>query len=147
MAKSRSWGRKLLSSLHLILWLSLLIILALAYTPVTRYLLGALTVPEEVREADLIVVLGGGVNQGRYLSLVSSHRMVRGVQLYFDGRAKKILFSGGMAGPATVSEAVVFQHEISLALVRPAGLCKRGVNNQQDGDSADTGNPHIFASL
>jgi uncharacterized SAM-binding protein YcdF (DUF218 family) len=111
MAKSRSWGRKLLFSLHLILWLSLLVTLAIAYTPVTRYLLGPLTVSEEVREADLIVVLGGGVNQGRYLSLVSSHRMVRGVQLYFDGKAKKILFSGGIMGQATVSEAAVMAQE------------------------------------
>ncbi len=122
MAKSRSWGRKLLFSLHLILWLSLLIILALAYTPVTRYLLGPLTVPEEVREADLIVVLGGGVNQGRYLNLISSHRMVRGVQLYFDGKAKKILFSGGIVGPSTVSEAVVLSQEARRLRVPPEDI-------------------------
>ncbi len=79
----------------------------IACTPVTRYLLKPLTVAEDLREADLIVVLGGGVNEGRFLTLVSSHRMVKGVQLYFEGKAPKILFSGGMPGKATVSEASV----------------------------------------
>jgi uncharacterized SAM-binding protein YcdF (DUF218 family) len=111
MAKSRSWGRKFLFLLNLMLWFSLLAILAIAYTPLTRYMLGPLTVQEEVREADLIVVLGGGVNQGRYLTLVSSHRLVRGVRLYFDGKAKKILFSGGILGKATVAESAVMTQE------------------------------------
>ena len=122
MAKSRSWGRKFLFFLHLMLWLSFLVILAIAYTPLTRYMLGPLTVQEEVREADLIVVLGGGVNQGRYLNLVSSHRLVRGVQLYFDGKAKKILFSGGILGKATVSEAAVMTQEARRLRVPPEGI-------------------------
>jgi uncharacterized SAM-binding protein YcdF (DUF218 family) len=122
MSKSRSWGRKVLFLLHLMLWLSLLAVLLIACTPLTRYMLGPLAVPEEVREADLIVVLGGGVNQGRYLKLVSSHRMVRGVQLYFDGKAKKILFSGGIVGQATVSEAAVMAQEARRLRVPAEGI-------------------------
>jgi uncharacterized SAM-binding protein YcdF (DUF218 family) len=122
MAKSRSWGRKFLFLLHLMLWLSLLVTLVIAYTPFTRYMLGPLTVLEEVRETDLIVVLGGGVNQGRYLSLVSSQRLVRGIQLYFDGKAKKILFSGGVVGQATVSEAAVMAQEARRLRVPAEGI-------------------------
>ena len=122
MAKGGSWGRKLLFFLHLILWLVLSGILVIAYTPLTRYMLGPLTVPEEVKEAELIVVLGGGVNQGRYLNLISSHRMVRGVQLYFEGRAKKILFSGGIVGKATVSEAAVMAQEARRLRVPPEDI-------------------------
>jgi uncharacterized SAM-binding protein YcdF (DUF218 family) len=122
MAKSRSWGRKVLFLLHLMLWLSLLAVLLIACTPLTRYMLAPLAVPEEVREADLIVVLGGGVNQGRYLNWVSSHRMVRGVQLYFDGKAKKILFSGGIMGQATVSEAAVMAQEARRLRVPAEGI-------------------------
>ncbi len=94
----------------------------IACTPVTRYLLKPLTVAEDLREADLIVVLGGGVNQGRFLTLVSSHRMVKGVQLYFEGKAPKILFSGGMPGKATVSEASVLGQEARRLKVPPEDI-------------------------
>lgn len=91
-------------------------------TPVTRYLLKPLTIAEEVKDADLIVVLGGGVNQGRFLTQVSSHRMVKGVQLYFEGKAPKILFSGGMPGKAMVSEASVLGLEARRLRVPPGDI-------------------------
>lgn len=93
------------------MWIALAFILLIACTPVTRYLLKPLTVAEDLKDADLIVVLGGGVDQGRFLTLVSSHRMVKGVQLYFEGKAPKILFSGGMPGKEMVSEASVLAQE------------------------------------
>jgi len=74
-------------------------------------MLKPLLVKEDIRKADVIVVLGGGIDEGRYLSLVSSHRLLRGTQLYFEGKAKKILLSGGDPGKAGVAEAMVMAQE------------------------------------
>jgi uncharacterized SAM-binding protein YcdF (DUF218 family) len=98
------------------------LVLVIACTPVTRYLLKPLTVSEDLKDADLIVVLGAGVDQGRFLTLVSSHRMVKGVQLYFEGRAKRILFAGGMRGTTTVSEASVLGQEARRLKVPPEDI-------------------------
>ena len=111
MAKNRSWVRKAFFLLHLSLWLALGVVLALAYTPVTFYLLKPLSVPEEIKDSDLIVVLGGGVNKGRYLNLISTHRLIKGAQIYLDGRADKILFCGGIPGQGDVAEATVMAQE------------------------------------
>jgi uncharacterized SAM-binding protein YcdF (DUF218 family) len=111
VAQSRSLSRKIFFFLNLLLWLALVLVAAIAYTPLTAYLLKPLMVSEEVRDADLIVVLGAGVDEGRYLTLLSSHRLVKGVQLYFEGRAPKILFSGGMSSRGKVAEAVVMAQE------------------------------------
>jgi uncharacterized SAM-binding protein YcdF (DUF218 family) len=95
----------------LILWLAFLIILVIAFTPLTGYMVKPLEVKEDIRKADVIVVLSGGIDKGRYLSLASSQRMVRGAQLYFEGRAKKILFSGGIPPKNGVAEAAVMAQE------------------------------------
>jgi uncharacterized SAM-binding protein YcdF (DUF218 family) len=95
----------------LVLWLAFLAVLVIAFTPLTRYMLKPLEVKEDIRKADVIVVLCGGIDKGRYLSLVSSQRMVRGAQLYFEGKAKKILFSGGILPNKGVAEAAVMAQE------------------------------------
>jgi uncharacterized SAM-binding protein YcdF (DUF218 family) len=111
---------KIFFILHLLLWLALLLVVVIAYTPLTLYMLRPLTVHEEIKNADLILVLGGGIDKGRYLTLVSSHRLVRGAQLYFDGRANKILVSGGIPGKVNVPEAAVMAQE-ARRLKIPAG--------------------------
>ncbi len=111
MGKSRSFFRKIYIFVHLFLWLALFSLLAIAYTPLTGYMLKPLSIQEEVRDADLIVILGGGIDKGNYLNLVSSHRVVRGAQLYFEGRADKVLFAGGMAGKRKVPEATIMAQE------------------------------------
>ncbi|MDI6755563.1 MAG: YdcF family protein [Thermodesulfobacteriota bacterium] len=111
MNKERSWSRRIISALNLILWLAFFIILAIAYTPLTRYMLKPLLVKEDIRKADVIVVLGGGIDEGRHLSLVSSHRLLRGAQLYFEGKVKKILLSGGDPRKVGVAEAMVMAQE------------------------------------
>ena len=111
MAIGKSFGRRIVSTLNLILWLALLIVLAVAFTPLTAYMLKPLEAKEDIRKVDVIVVLSGGIDRGRYLSLVSSQRMVRGVQLYFEGRAKKILFSGGIPPNKGVAEAAIMAQE------------------------------------
>jgi uncharacterized SAM-binding protein YcdF (DUF218 family) len=111
VAIGKSFGRRIVSTLNLILWLVFLIVLVIAFTPLTAYMLKPLRVIEDIRKADVIVVLSGGIDKGRYLSLVSSQRMIRGAQLYFEGRAKKILFSGGVPKENGVAEAAVMAQE------------------------------------
>ena len=122
MGQFRPLWQKTFYLLNLALWIALALVLLIAGTPVTRYLLKPLTVSEDLKDADLIVVLGGGVDQGRFLTLVSSQRMVKGVQLYFEGRAKRILFSGGMPGKTTVSEASVLGQEARRLKVPPEDI-------------------------
>ena len=112
MAKEKSWGQRIFFPLNLLLWLALVVVLAISFTPLTSYMMEPLTVKEDLRQADVIVVLAGGVDNGRYLTLASSHRMVRGAQLYFAGKAKKILLSGGDPGKVGVAEALVMAQEI-----------------------------------
>ena len=111
MAMGKSFGRRIVSALNLILWLAFLGALAIAFTPLTRYMLKPLEVKEDVRKADVIVVLCDGIDKGRYLSVLSSHVMVRGAQLYFEGKAKKILFAGGIRPQRGVAEAAVMAQE------------------------------------
>jgi uncharacterized SAM-binding protein YcdF (DUF218 family) len=122
MAKIRLMGQRILFFTNLCLWIALFLVLMIAFTPLTQFMLRPLTIQEEIKDADLVVVLGGGVDQGRYLTLRSSHRMVRGIQLYFEGRAKKILFSGGIVGRATVSEASVMNQEARRLRVPPEDI-------------------------
>jgi uncharacterized SAM-binding protein YcdF (DUF218 family) len=122
MAKIRLLGQRLLFFTNLALWIALFFVLTISFTPLTQFMLRPLTIQEEIKDADLVVVLGGGVDQGRYLTLVSSHRMVRGIQLYFEGRAQKILFSGGIVGRATVSEASVMNQEARRLKVPPEDI-------------------------
>jgi uncharacterized SAM-binding protein YcdF (DUF218 family) len=133
MAKKRLPGRRFLFFISLGLWIALFFVLTIAFTPLTHFMLRPLSVQEEIKDADLLVVLGGGVDQGRFLTLASSHRMVRGIQLYFEGRAKKILFSGGIAGGGTVSEASVLNQEARRLKVPPDDiLLEKNSKNTHD---------------
>lgn len=111
VAKDRSLGGRIVFILNWILWLAFLLVLVIILTPLTGHMLKPLRVREDIRKADFIVVLSGGINRGRYLSLVSSQRMVRGAQLYFEGRAKKMLFTGGTPEKIGVAEAAVMAQE------------------------------------
>jgi len=111
MAREKSRGRKFLWAASLLLWIVFGAVLILAFTPVTRYMLKPLLIKEDIRHADAIVVLGGGIDKGRYLTLVSSHRLVRGGQLYHEGMAKKIIFSGGIPPGMEVAEGAVMAQE------------------------------------
>jgi len=120
LIKGKSLAGKIFFVVHLMLWLALVLVAVIAYTPLTFYMLKPLTVQEGIKAADIILVLGGGINKGRYLSLISSHRMLKGAQLYFEGRANKILFSGGISRKVNVPEAAVFAQE-ARRLNIPAG--------------------------
>ncbi len=122
VAKERSLIGKIGFILNLLLWLTLAAALSLAFTPLTVYMLKPLMIKEDVRNADVIVVLAGGVDKGRYLNLVSSQRLVRGAQLYFEGRAKKILLSGGLSPEGGVVEATVMAQEARRLNIPPQDI-------------------------
>lgn len=79
--------------------------------PLNEYMLEALKTTEEIRQADVIVVLGGGINRGRFLTGTSTQRLVRGAQLYFAGWAPKILFAGGDPFQKGIPEALILAQE------------------------------------
>lgn len=133
MAKEKSLAGRVIRTLNLTLWLAFFLILAIAYTPLTQYMLKPLTMKEDLRQADVIVVLGSGVDAGRYLTLDSSHRMVRGAQLYFKGLAKKILFAGGLSDEGKVTEAAVLAQEAGrLNIPTEAILLEKHSQNIRD---------------
>jgi uncharacterized SAM-binding protein YcdF (DUF218 family) len=119
MAKGRLWVRRFLFWASLILWVFFLGVSVISFTPVTGYLLKPLMMKEEIRQVDAIVVLGGGVNQGRYLTSESSQRLVRGVQLYHEGKAQKIIFSGGFSQKGGVAEGAVMAQEAKRLQIPP----------------------------
>jgi len=111
MANGRSWERKITRTLNLLLWLGFLAVLVIGYTPLTRILLSPLNVEANPQKADGIVVLSAGVDEGNFLTLESAHRLVRGVQLYYGGKAKKILFAGVESEKGAIGEATVMAQE------------------------------------
>ncbi len=70
------------------------VMLVVMYTPFANWLARPLIVKEELRKADLIVVLGGGSYRGS-LGGISSERLLKGLILYREGYAPRIIFSGG----------------------------------------------------
>lgn len=71
-----------------------LVMLLVMYTPLANLLARPLIVEEDLRKADLIVVLGGGSYKFS-LGSASSERLLRGLILYREGYAPRIIFSGG----------------------------------------------------
>ncbi len=111
MGKGPSFIRKFFFTVNLLLWLVFLFFLAVGFTSLTQYMIKPLAVTGEVRSADCIVVLGGGVDKGGFLTPISSHRLLRGIQIYYEGRAKNIVFSGGSSEEGGVPEALVMARE------------------------------------
>jgi uncharacterized SAM-binding protein YcdF (DUF218 family) len=76
------------------------------YTPLVNSLSRPLMVKADLQNADVIVVLEGGMYPGGELPLFSLMRTVKGVELYKKGYANKILFSGctGNPNPSRIPE-------------------------------------------
>jgi uncharacterized SAM-binding protein YcdF (DUF218 family) len=111
MSNGRSWERKIARTLNLLLWLGFLAALVIGYTPVTGMLLRPLKVEENLQRADGIVVLSAGIDAGNFLTLESAHRLLRGAQLYFGGKSKKILFAGDGSAKGETADATVMAQE------------------------------------
>ena len=123
MAKGRSFGRRFLFWASLLLWVFFLGVLAIAFTPVTGYLLKALAMKEEIRHADAIVVLGGGVNRGRYLTLcILSPFGSRAFSFITRERRRKSSFREGFLQKAGVAEGVVLAQEARRMQVPPENI-------------------------
>lgn len=75
------------------------------YTPVTHYLARPLWMARELRKADVIVVLAGGVNRNGTLQPASLYRTIKGAQLYRQRWAPKLMFSGGLVQSPPLTEA------------------------------------------
>ncbi len=60
MAKDRSFVGRIVFILNWILWLAFLLLLVITLTPLTGYMLKPLMIKEDIRKADVIVVLSGG---------------------------------------------------------------------------------------
>lgn len=90
-----------------IFWVCVVFFLSVMFTPLPNLLSSYLTVEPNIKKADVIVVLGGGFYPKGELSLTSIDRAVKGITLYFEGRAGKILFSSGNPEgyPGYISEA------------------------------------------
>lgn len=104
--KRRSWawlGRLL----KVIFWVCVAFFLSVMFTPLPNLISSYLTVEPNIKKADVIVVLGGGFYPKGELSLASMDRTVKGITLYLEGRAGKLLFAGGnpQGYPGYISEA------------------------------------------
>jgi len=65
------------------------------YTPAANWMARPLVMEPELKEAGLVVVLGGGAYENGSLSTASMERLIRGLLLYRNGYAKRVIFSGG----------------------------------------------------
>ncbi len=72
-----------------------LFIILIAVSPVANYLASTLIVEPDVKDSDLIVVLGGGAYRNGTLSSLSNERLIRGLRLFSAGHAPKLFFAGG----------------------------------------------------
>jgi uncharacterized SAM-binding protein YcdF (DUF218 family) len=109
-------------------------------TPVANWLASPLIEVEgPPRKTDIIAVLGGGAYANGVLGAASNERLIKGVLLYRQGRAPKIIFSGGSvlgikaklghtvlglvnADEGRVNEAALMR-EIAVGMGVPLGDC------------------------
>lgn len=84
------------------------ITLFIMYTPIANVLARPLVVKETLEKADIIVVLGGGAFKNGVLAGASNERLIRGLLLYKEGRAPRIMFTGG----TITSEALKIAHTL-----------------------------------
>ena len=84
------------------------IMVVVMFTPIANYMARPLTVPMELREVDLIAILGGGAYRNGILSGASGERLLHGLRLYKSGLAGKVIFVGGSVLDPTqkISETV-----------------------------------------
>lgn len=75
--------------------------LIVIYTPVANLMARPLIVKERLIKSDVIVVLGGGAYENGVLGAASNERLIRGLLLYKDGLAPRIIFSGGTINGAS----------------------------------------------
>ncbi len=93
-----SGSKRVTSVLNIIKWLCVAftaITLFIRHTPVANMLARPLVVKETLKKADIIIVLGGGAFKNGVLAVASNERLIRGLILYKEGWAPRIIFTGG----------------------------------------------------
>jgi uncharacterized SAM-binding protein YcdF (DUF218 family) len=87
--------------------------LVITETPITRAITRKMAVPEKIRTADAIVVLGAGLSHQGQLREESLRRLLRGLQLYKTGFAPVLVVLGN-------SSEIELRAQISEGLGVPA---------------------------
>jgi uncharacterized SAM-binding protein YcdF (DUF218 family) len=83
------------------------LVVVIGFSPLAYWLAAKWSVPPQIAKADAIVVLGGGAGKdGLYLH--SSARFLRGAQLFREGGAPLIFFTGGGIGDEGATEGEQF---------------------------------------
>ncbi len=93
--KTKSKKLKIVTFLERFCFTFTFAVLFLIYTPLANLMARPLIVEEELRKADIIVVLGGGAYRNNVLNRASNERLLHGLILYRGGYAPRIIFSGG----------------------------------------------------
>lgn len=88
--------RSLYSGLTTLCWSVLLLQTFIMYTPIANIFARSLTDSYRTNKAEAIIVLSGGAFPDGTLGLATLQRLTYAVQLYKEGKAKKIIFSGHM---------------------------------------------------
>lgn len=115
------------------------VFLVVMLTPCANWLAAPLLEAESARvKADLIAVLGGGAYANGVLGSASNERLIKGVLLYREARAPKLIFTGGSvvgikaklghtvlgksAGEGRFTEAGLMR-DIAVGMGVPSGDC------------------------
>lgn len=85
--------------------LALFLVYLIIFTPLNAWLTLPLTADEPVRQADGIIVLGGGLRRDGMLGQIGRERVLQGAMLWADEYAPTILMSGGLVQGTTYYEA------------------------------------------
>ncbi|MBI4241949.1 MAG: YdcF family protein [Candidatus Rokubacteria bacterium] len=90
-------------------------------SPVPRLAASAWVIPAAPRSADAIVILGGGVTWPGALQCQSLLRLQRGVELYRQGYAPRVIVTGGVTAPdAAVPTEAKLMRQLALTMgVKP----------------------------
>src|SRR5215475_10101903 len=100
--------------------LTVILFAVAALSPATNYVGRHLAVKSEVKPSGAIVVLGAGLMHGGILNDESMRRAIRGIELYKQGFAPLIVFSGPSYGEGSgVTEAQV-RSKLAVALGIPS---------------------------
>src|SRR5262245_17874939 len=94
--------------------LTIIVFLAVAFTPLSNVVAGRLAATETLNPSDAIVVLGGGLLRNAVLNQESLRRTVRGIELYKQGLAPLLV----LLGPARPDELNPTEAEVRASLAR-----------------------------
>lgn len=74
---------------------AVVLVVAFFYTPLVQFLAGPLVISDPLRQADAVVILGGGWEAKGKLGKSTLERYRHGVDLFQQGYGKYVIFSGG----------------------------------------------------